>query len=130
MIEVTEHAIIPDYDAVLGALAPLRAAGFRLAIDDAGSGYSSMAHIVKMRPDVIKLDGTVTSNILEDTVQNAMTKMMVMFAGEIGARVVAEVVETAEHAARLRELNVHTAQGWYFSKPKTAAEIAAEAPAV
>lgn len=130
VIEVTEHAIIEDYDLLRAALEPLRAKGFRLAIDDAGSGYSSMSHIIKMRPDIIKLDGTVTNNILQDHAQHALTKMMVLFAGEIGARVVAEVVETAEHAGRLRELAVHTAQGWYFSKPKPSLEIATEAPKV
>jgi EAL domain-containing protein (putative c-di-GMP-specific phosphodiesterase class I) len=128
VVEVTEHAVIADYDAVLSALEPLRATGIRLAVDDAGSGYSSMTHIIKLRPDIIKLDGTVTNHILEDPTQHAMTKMMVMFAAEIGARVVAEVVETAEHASRLRELAVHTAQGWYFSKPRSPAEIAAEVP--
>lgn len=130
VVEVTEHAVVPDYDEMKRAFAPLRAHGARLAIDDAGSGYSSMMHILKLEPDIIKLDGSLTANIDTDPARQALTMAMVTFAQKIGARIVAEVVETAEAVAALRDLAVHTGQGWFWSKPRLASEIRAEAPVV
>src|SRR3712207_8957401 len=56
LLELSEHDPVEDYDALAGVLAPLRAAGLRLAIDDVGAGFSSLRHVVLTAPDVVKLD--------------------------------------------------------------------------
>jgi EAL domain-containing protein (putative c-di-GMP-specific phosphodiesterase class I) len=63
VLEITEHAYVEDYDGLLRALQPLRDRGVRLAVDDAGAGYSSLQHILQLRPDLIKLDMDLTRNI-------------------------------------------------------------------
>lgn len=63
VLEITEHASVPDYHAVLDALAPFRQRGAKLAIDDAGAGYASMRHILSLKADVIKLDMSLTRDI-------------------------------------------------------------------
>lgn len=61
VVEVTEHAAVDDYRALKAALGRLRAAGVRLAIDDVGAGFSSMAHILRFQPDLLKLDGALVA---------------------------------------------------------------------
>ncbi len=117
ILEVTEHAAIPDYKAMSDALAPLRAQGVRLAVDDAGAGYSSMRHILNLCPDVIKLDMSLTRDIDTDPKRRALAKGLTSFAHEIGAKVVAEGVETAAELQTLAHLGVDSAQGYYLAKP-------------
>ncbi len=62
--EITEHTGVEDYAGLLKALQPLRHRGLRLAIDDAGAGYSSLRHILNLRPDLIKLDMELTEDIV------------------------------------------------------------------
>jgi len=116
-LEITEHAIIQDYAALTKALAPLRQRGMRLAVDDAGAGYSSMKHILQLQPDLIKLDMSLTRGIHEDRSRRALAKGLVGFAHEIDSQVVAEGVETAEELATLRDLQVDYAQGYLLGKP-------------
>lgn len=67
MLEVTEHALVQDYERLAEALEPLRREGLRLAVDDAGAGYASFRHILKLKPDVIKLDASLIRNVDSDT---------------------------------------------------------------
>ncbi len=80
-------------------LAPLRARGMRLAIDDVGAGFSSLRHIVLTGPDVIKLDRTIVDGVSHDPVLTTLVRSLVEFAHGCGARVVAEGIETAADAA-------------------------------
>ncbi len=66
VLEITEHASVADYDELLAALAPLRAQGLRLAVDDTGAGYASMRHILALEPDLVKLDMSLTRGIDRD----------------------------------------------------------------
>jgi len=118
-LEVTEHAAVVDYDALLGALAPFRARGAQLSIDDAGAGYSSMRHILTLKPDVIKLDMSLTRDIDTDASRRALAKGLIAFAHEIGSTITAEGVETESELAALRAIGVDKVQGYYLSKPKT-----------
>jgi len=124
-LEITEHAIIEDYVALTSALAPLRQQGMGLAVDDAGAGYSSMKHILQLQPDIIKLDMSLTRCIHEDRNRRALAKGLVGFAHEIGSKVVAEGVETAEELATLRDLQVDYAQGYLLGKPLAEADALA-----
>jgi EAL domain-containing protein (putative c-di-GMP-specific phosphodiesterase class I) len=117
VIELTEHTAIQDYGPLLAALARLRASGARLAVDDAGAGFASLRHILRLAPDIIKLDITLTRDIDADPVKRALASSLVTFAREIDASITAEGVETAGELGALRELGIGSAQGYYLARP-------------
>lgn len=117
MLEVTEHSSIADYGVLSEALSPLRKRGLRLAVDDAGSGYASFRHILKLRPDVIKLDHSLIRGIDADPGSRALAAALITFARETGSSVTAEGVESAGELAVLRTLGVETAQGFLLGRP-------------
>ena len=123
VLEITEHAAVVDYESLLRALAPLRARGARLAIDDAGAGYASMRHILNLKPDVIKLDMSLTRNIDTDSSRRALAKGLIAFAHEIDSTITAEGVETERELAALRAIGVDKVQGYFLSKPQALAEV-------
>jgi EAL domain-containing protein (putative c-di-GMP-specific phosphodiesterase class I) len=118
VLEITEHAHIADYARLREALAGLRRDGVRLAIDDAGAGYASLRHILRLAPDCIKLDISLTRDIHMERSQRAMAAALVAFAGETGATIVAEGIETADELATLRDLGVEFGQGYYLGRPE------------
>lgn len=118
-LEITEHAAVPDYDALRRALEPFRARGALLSIDDAGAGFASMRHILNLKPDVIKLDMSLTRDIDSDASKRALAKGLIAFAHEIGSSIIAEGVETESELASLRAIGVDKVQGYHLSKPKT-----------
>ena len=117
LLELSEHDPVDDYDALNAALAPFRAAGLRLAIDDVGAGFSSLRHIVVTAPDVIKIDRSIVSGLDAEPVLATLVHSLVDFARGLRARVVAEGVETAAEAEVLRSLGVDLGQGWHFGRP-------------
>ncbi|MBV9411044.1 MAG: EAL domain-containing protein [Acidimicrobiia bacterium] len=117
VIEVTEHARITDYDRAQELVDALRANGMRLAVDDAGAGYSTFRHVLRLRPDMIKMDRSITQNIDTDTARRALATALVIFAGELGATVVAEGVETEAEVLALRRAGIHRAQGYVMARP-------------
>jgi EAL domain-containing protein (putative c-di-GMP-specific phosphodiesterase class I) len=136
LLELSEHDQVEDYDALLAALEPLRAAGMRLAVDDVGAGFSSLRHIVVTSPDVIKLDRSIVAGVADDNVLATLVGSLVDFAHGCRATVVAEGIETAVDAAALHRLGVDYGQGWHFGRPGpaealtevTAVEAAQAAP--
>jgi PAS domain S-box-containing protein len=119
VVELTEHAAVGDYDALGRALEPLRAAGLRIAVDDAGAGYATFRHILRLGPDVIKLDRSLISGIDGDPAQRALAGAVVALARELGGVVVAEGVEDPAVVAVLRGLGVDAGQGYLFGRPST-----------
>jgi PAS domain S-box-containing protein len=117
VVELTEHARVADYDAMSVNIARLRARGVRLAIDDAGAGFASFQHILELRPDIIKLDRSLTANVDQNPVRLALAAAMVTFAGSLGARICAEGIETAAELAALQKLGVACGQGYYLRRP-------------
>lgn len=115
-IELTEHEAVADYAALLHVLEEQRIRGAKLSVDDTGSGYSGLAHIMRMRPDVIKLDRELVSGIHLDPIKRAMATAVVTFANAIGATVVAEGIEVQEEARTLRGLGVLHCQGYFFGR--------------
>ena len=115
VLELSEHDPVEDYDQLGKVLAPSRAAGMRLAVDDVGAGFSSLRHIVVTAPDVIKLDRSIVTGLGDDAVLQVVTRSLVDLARAVGAKVVAEGVETGADAAALRAQGVDLAQGWHFS---------------
>lgn len=117
LLELSEHDPVEDYEALEIALAPLRGAGMRLAIDDVGAGFSSLRHIVVTQPDVIKLDRSIVLGVGADEVLSTLVGSLVQFGHGCGARVVAEGVETERDAEALLALGVDDGQGWHFGRP-------------
>ncbi|BCJ50701.1 hypothetical protein Asp14428_21760 [Actinoplanes sp. NBRC 14428] len=123
VLELSEHEVVEDYDLLKAALAPLRARGLRLAIDDVGAGYSSLRHIVITAPDVIKLDRGIVTGLAGDPVLTVVTRALVDLARGVGAVVVAEGVETAADAAALAGSGVDLGQGWHFGRATAPEEL-------
>jgi EAL domain-containing protein (putative c-di-GMP-specific phosphodiesterase class I) len=117
---------VEDYAALTEVLAPLRAAGLRLAIDDVGAGFSSLRHIVVTSPDVIKIDRSIVTGLTEDAVRATLVQSLVQFAHSCDVRVVAEGVETAAEAAALAAFGVDLGQGWHFGRPGPVEALDAE----
>ena len=117
VLEVTEHAIVHDYPDLLKALEPLRSRGVRLAVDDAGAGYSGLQHILHLQPDLIKLDMSLTRHIDLDRARRALTTALIDFGHETGSRLIAEGVETASELKTLSTLGVEKAQGYFLGRP-------------
>jgi EAL domain-containing protein (putative c-di-GMP-specific phosphodiesterase class I) len=120
IVEVTEHSSVQDYDELQRALRPLRKAGMRIAVDDAGAGYASFRHILALSPEVIKLDRTLVAGIDADPARRALAAAVVAFATETGSRVTAEGIERAAELHTVTRLGVECGQGYLFGSPTTA----------
>jgi EAL domain-containing protein (putative c-di-GMP-specific phosphodiesterase class I) len=116
VIEVTEHSAVGDYAALGLALDALRPHA-RIAIDDVGAGYAGLRHLVDLRPDILKLDMSLTRDIANDPARRALAHALVHFAAEMGCTIVAEGVETESERATLALLRVPLAQGYLFNRP-------------
>jgi len=117
VLEVTEHSTVDDYDLLCAALRKWRDRGVRLAVDDAGAGYSSLRHILTLQPDLIKLDMSLTRNICLDPARKALAAALIGFARETGSGIIAEGVETSAEFATLRALGVERVQGYFLGRP-------------
>ena len=117
VVEITEHEAVEDYDHLVDGLAPLRARGARVAIDDAGAGFASLRHTLRIAPDIVKLDLSLTRAIDTDRAKRALATALTSFATEMRFDLVAEGVETAGELATLRELGVRFGQGFYLAEP-------------
>jgi len=128
VIEVTEHAAVEDYRRLRSALRPLRDRGIRVAVDDAGAGFSSLRHVVELHPEVIKIDGSLVRGVDVEPLHRAMIESLTSFAHRSGATLVAEAVETPQELAVLQELGVHAAQGYLFAAPGAPADLREQYP--
>jgi PAS domain S-box-containing protein len=117
VIELTEHMAVVDYSALTEALDALRCRGVRLAVDDAGSGFSSLQHILNLKPDIIKLDRALVEAIDTDPARRALAGSLLTFANEIGAQVIAEGIENLREQTVLRRLGVRYGQGFHLGRP-------------
>jgi len=123
ILEVTEHQPVPCYETLRNHIEDLRKRGMRLAIDDAGAGYSSFCHIIELRPDIIKLDMSLTRGISTDPVKQALASALIGFARNIGSDLVAEGVEEISELVCLRELGVTMVQGHIIGRPNSHIDV-------
>lgn len=115
--EITESLFVHDGDYVLERLQELRALGCRLSLDDFGTGYSSLAYLQRYPFDQIKIDKCFVDNVLESSKSRALIKAVRILSSDLGMKLVAEGVESAEQADCLTMMGVDLLQGYYFSRP-------------
>lgn len=121
-IEVTEHESVRDYDRLLAAIRRLRALGAYFAVDDAGAGYSSLQHILAMRPEFVKIDRVFIDGIDRDPAKLALVEAVGSLVGKLDAWVIAEGIERPEELSELLRLGVPLAQGYLLARPAPAFE--------
>jgi EAL domain-containing protein (putative c-di-GMP-specific phosphodiesterase class I) len=117
-VEITEHAPVHDYDALVAVTEQLRADGVHVAVDDAGAGFASLKHVLRLRPSAIKLDLELVRDIDTDPVRQALARSVADFARVLGAWLVAEGVETERERDTLVGLGVEYGQGYLFGRPE------------
>lgn len=117
VIEILESETVRDYKLVIDVLKEFRDKGVRVAIDDFGSGYSNFEHILKLEPDFLKIDASLTKNILKDKRTYTLIKAISEFSKELNIKVIAEFVSTKEIFDALHKLSIDEYQGYYFSVP-------------
>ncbi len=116
VVEITEHSEVADYDELRSAVARL-GPRVRLAVDDAGAGYSSLRHILELRPSFVKLDLSLVRRMEQDPAREALVAGMQHFAERSGFRLIAEGIESHGELARLRSLGVELGQGYLLGRP-------------
>ena len=126
-VELTEHLEIRDYRDLRATLAPLQRAGGKTAVDDFGAGYASLAHIIKLSPDWIKLDISLTSEIVENPIAHSLARALVSFAEGMSIGVIAEGIETEDELDALTEIGVRYGQGFHLGMPAPLGEALGQA---
>jgi diguanylate cyclase (GGDEF)-like protein len=117
VLEVTESAVVEDAELALRALQALRGLGVRTAIDDFGTGYSSFLYLKQFPVDILKIDRSFVSGMLESPDDAAIVASIVRLGHDVGLTLIAEGVETEEQRQHLVELGCGEAQGYLFSRP-------------
>ncbi len=117
VFELTERAAIEDYRRVKTFFASLRARGYRLAIDDLGSGYAGLTALAELDPDFIKFDMALVRDLHLHPVKQRLLRRMRQFATEIGAKTISEGVETARERDALLDAGCAWMQGYFFARP-------------
>lgn len=115
-LELTEHVPVDDYTALRAALASIDPP-VKVAVDDAGSGYASLRHILALRPVYVKLDLSWIRDIDQDPARQALVAGLVHFAAELGSQLIGEGIETEAERGTLLRLGVPFGQGWLFGRP-------------
>jgi len=117
-LEITESAAFTHFDLCMSVLKELCArAGVHLVVDDYGSGHSNLARVLDLNPKIVKLDGALTHGIDRDRRRQIIVRHMVALCTELGARVVAECVETLGELQAVADAGVHLVQGYLLARP-------------
>lgn len=119
VIEVTEHDLVSGGIAVEETLAELRLRGARIAVDDVGVGHAGLAQVMRLRPDLVKLDRSLVAGLDLDPGKVALVESFVRFARRVGAAVCAEGIEREEELTLLAELDVTYGQGFALGRPSS-----------
>ena len=127
ILELTEHERIDDYDAIRESFARL-SPNVRLAVDDAGSGYASLKHILRLQPAYVKLDMEWVRGIDADPVRRSLVSGLAYFATATDSKLIAEGIETEDERIALIELGVVLGQGFLLGRPGPIEDAAVHRP--
>jgi EAL domain-containing protein (putative c-di-GMP-specific phosphodiesterase class I) len=117
VIELTEQAPVDCYAELSRHLNLYRSRGALVAIDDTGSGYAGLAHILEIRPSILKLDRTLVSGVDRDEAKRVLVEMLGLYAGHLDGWILAEGIETLGELDTLRRLGVPLGQGFVLGRP-------------
>ena len=117
VIELTENELLSDAPGLEVALADVRERGGRIAIDDAGAGYAGLKHVMRLGPDLIKLDRSLVAGVEQDASRASLIASFVGYGRESGAAVCAEGIENLGDLVRLADLDVAFGQGYAIGRP-------------
>jgi EAL domain-containing protein (putative c-di-GMP-specific phosphodiesterase class I) len=118
-LECTEQQAVSDVLPLKRQVKALRRLGFGFAVDDAGAGYASFALVAALRPSIIKIDREISHRIARDDAKQALVEAFVSFGRRIGARLLAEGIETRADLRALRDLGVELGQGYLLGRPSS-----------
>ncbi|MBN2384835.1 EAL domain-containing protein [bacterium] len=127
VLEITERSCIKDYQRFKHYINQLKEAGFRCAVDDAGSGYASLQSITEISPDFIKFDMALVRDIHTTFIKQSLVEALVDFSAKMNIPVIAEGIETIEEYLMLLKLGVPLGQGFLFAKPQSSFDECIEA---
>jgi lactose/cellobiose-specific phosphotransferase system IIC component len=116
-LEITESSILPDHPAISETLSRLSALGVGLALDDFGMGYASLHYLNRFKVDTIKIDGSLTIDVINNEVKADIIRTIVALGVSQKINVVAEYVETEAQNTKLIEMGCTILQGYLYSKP-------------
>lgn len=122
-LELTERTVMHDVDVTLGTLTALHRMGVALSLDDFGTGYSSLAYLKRFPVGKLKIDRSFIRDLETDPDDRAIASTIVSMGRSLRLSVLAEGVETAEQLGILRDMGCEMVQGYYFSKPVSAARM-------
>jgi EAL domain-containing protein (putative c-di-GMP-specific phosphodiesterase class I) len=125
VLEVTETALIDDVESATAILARLKEIGVRIAVDDFGTGYSSLTHLVKFPLDIVKIDKSFVDRVANGNGGDVMVRAVIDLSHKLGLATVAEGVEVDLQALALEDLACRWAQGYLYSRPVPAEDMAA-----
>lgn len=118
VFELTEKSAVTDFSLFEKVLDHYRSQGFRIAIDDVGSGYNSLKTLVYLKPEFIKLDKSLIQFIDRNEEQKQLVKLILEYANQSNTKIIAEGIERLEEYAYILEKGVHYGQGYLFGRPK------------
>ena len=124
-LEITESAYTEDSEGIIRVVSGLRARGFKIEMDDFGSGYSSLNMITKLPIDALKLDMMFIRTAFQETGNTGILKIMLDISRYLSVLMIAEGVETEEQLLTLQELGCDIVQGYYFARPMPAKDFEA-----
>ena len=117
IFEITESEGVNNYNTIKNFIEEVKEYGAQIAIDDFGSGYSNFMHLLELKADYIKIDGSIIKNINEDKNSQVLTKAIVSMAQELNIKVIAEYVSTEEILNAIKSMCVDYSQGFYLGEP-------------
>lgn len=117
VLELTEKEAVTDYPQFVKVIQHYKQQGFRIALDDAGTGYNSLKTILYVKPDFIKLDKSLIRGIHSQITQQHLVKLLLDYAYNSGTKVIAEGIETNDELIYLQKAGVHIGQGYHLGKP-------------
>ena len=119
-LEITERDVVDDVERTRETMQELRRKGITVAVDDFGTGFSSLAYLARLPLQVLKIDREFVANLHDD---DTIARTVVGLAGSFGMECIAEGIETEAQLLALSELGVHAGQGWHLGRPSTAADF-------
>jgi EAL domain-containing protein (putative c-di-GMP-specific phosphodiesterase class I) len=122
-LELTESTLIQNVEDVLASVRQLKQLGIKLAIDDFGTGYSSLSYLKRFDIDKLKIDQSFVRDLATDPDDAAIVRAIIQMAHSLNVQTIAEGVETADMAVRLRSFGCDQAQGYHYARPLPATEV-------